>query len=45
LKKGYGDRVEILQGVTEGATIIATPGDAAREGAKVVPIDRDAPQK
>ena len=39
--RDYGDRVEILQGVDEGATIVAAPGDSAREGAKVVPV----PQK
>ena len=30
--RDYGDRVEILQGVEDGATIVAAPGDAAREG-------------
>src|SRR3954468_23848684 len=41
--RDYGDRVEILQGITEGTTIVAVPGDAAREGAKIVPVDRAAP--
>jgi RND family efflux transporter MFP subunit len=36
--RDYGDRVEVVQGVTEGATILAAPGDAAQEGAKIVPI-------
>jgi RND family efflux transporter MFP subunit len=36
--RDYGDRVEIVQGVTEGTTIIAAPGDAAQEGAKIVPV-------
>jgi RND family efflux transporter MFP subunit len=40
--RDYGDRVEILQGVEEGATIVAAPGDSARQGAKIVPITRDA---
>jgi RND family efflux transporter MFP subunit len=40
--RDYGDRVEILQGLTEGTTIVAAPGDAAREGAKIVPVTRDA---
>jgi len=40
--RDYGDRVEILQGVDEGATIIAAPGDSAREGATIVPVTRDA---
>jgi RND family efflux transporter MFP subunit len=39
--RDYGDRVEILQGLTEGTQIIAAPGDMAREGAKVVAVDRD----
>ena len=37
--RDYGDRVEIVQGVTEGTTILAAPGDAAQEGAKIVPIN------
>jgi len=40
--RDYGDRVEILQGVDEGATIVAAPGDSAREGATIVPVSRDA---
>ena len=43
--RDYGDRVEILQGITEGTTIIAAPGDAAREGATIVPVERDAQEK
>jgi RND family efflux transporter MFP subunit len=43
--RDYGDRVEILQGVTDGATIVAVPGDAAREGAKVVAVARETQQK
>lgn len=39
--RDYGDRVEILQGIPEGTTIVAVPGDAAREGAKVLPVSRD----
>jgi RND family efflux transporter MFP subunit len=39
--RDYGDRVEILQGVSEGTTIVAAPGDTAREGAKIVPVSRD----
>jgi RND family efflux transporter MFP subunit len=42
--RDYGDRVEIVQGVDEGATIVAAPGDSAREGATIVPVSRD-PQK
>ena len=40
--RDYGDRVEILQGVSEGTTIVAAPGDTAREGATIVPVTRDA---
>jgi RND family efflux transporter MFP subunit len=36
--RDYGDRVEILQGVDEGATILAAPGETAREGAKILPV-------
>jgi RND family efflux transporter MFP subunit len=36
--RDYGDRVEISQGVTEGTTILAAPGDTAQEGAKIVPV-------
>jgi multidrug efflux pump subunit AcrA (membrane-fusion protein) len=43
--RDYGDRVEILQGIAEGTTIVAVPGDAARDGATIVPIDRDAQGK
>jgi RND family efflux transporter MFP subunit len=42
--RDYGDRVEILQGLTDGTQIIAAPGDMAREGGKVVPVDRDGPR-
>jgi RND family efflux transporter MFP subunit len=42
--RDYGDRVEILDGVEEGATIVAAPGDSARQGAKIVPVTRDAPK-
>jgi RND family efflux transporter MFP subunit len=43
--RDYGDRVEILQGVEEGATVIAVPGDVAREGARVVAVLGDAQGK
>jgi RND family efflux transporter MFP subunit len=39
--RDYGDRLEILGGVDEGTTILAVAGDTAREGAKVVPFDRE----
>ena len=43
--RDYGDRVEILQGIAEGATILAVPGDTAREGAKIVPVESAAAQR
>jgi RND family efflux transporter MFP subunit len=36
--RDYGDRVEIAQGVTEGTTILAAPGESAQEGLKIVPV-------
>ena len=39
--RDYGDRVEIVQGLEEGTVIVAAPGDAAREGARIVPVSRD----
>jgi RND family efflux transporter MFP subunit len=39
--RDYGDRVEILQGVAEGTMIVAAPGDVAREGARIVPVERN----
>lgn len=36
--RDYGDRVEIVQGVTQGTTILSAPGDTAQEGAKIVPV-------
>lgn len=41
--RDYGDRVEILQGIDNGATIIAAPTDAAQEGVKIVPVAAGAP--
>ena len=38
--RDHGDRVEIVQGLADGATIVAVPGDAARDGAKIVPVVR-----
>jgi RND family efflux transporter MFP subunit len=42
--RDYGDRVEIVQGIAEGATILMVPGDTA-EGAKIVPVDAAAGQR
>jgi RND family efflux transporter MFP subunit len=42
--RDYGDRLEVLQGVEDGTMIVAAPGDAAREGARIIPVTPDAPQ-
>lgn len=36
--RDYGDRLEILSGLSEGDTIVPRPGDALREGVKVEPV-------
>ncbi len=36
--RDYGDKLEILSGVEEGDTLIPNPGDNAREGLKVNPV-------
>jgi multidrug efflux pump subunit AcrA (membrane-fusion protein) len=36
--RDYGDKLEVLNGLTEGDTIIPKPGDAVREGVKVEPV-------
>jgi len=36
--RDYGDRLEIVSGLADGNTIIANPGDAAREDLKVNPV-------
>jgi RND family efflux transporter MFP subunit len=43
--RDYGDRVEILQGLSTRETIVAAPGDAAREGTKIIPVSSTPPQK
>ena len=39
--RDYGDKLEVLSGLTEGETIIPKPGDAIREGVKVEPVAAD----
>jgi RND family efflux transporter MFP subunit len=41
LGKDYGDRIEVLDGLRDGETIIPNPGDLAREGLKVEPVLAD----
>jgi multidrug efflux pump subunit AcrA (membrane-fusion protein) len=36
--RDYGDRLEVLSGLSEGDIIIPTPGDAVTEGVKVAPV-------
>ncbi|HEY7334518.1 MAG TPA: efflux RND transporter periplasmic adaptor subunit [Bryobacteraceae bacterium] len=36
--RDYGDKLEIAQGLEEGETIVANPGDTAQEGVKVDPV-------
>lgn len=36
--RDYGDKLEVLNGLSAGATIIANPGDSAQEGALVNPV-------
>jgi len=46
--RDYGDRIEVRSGLQEGETIIANPGDVAREGLKVDPVpvaEKQAPAK
>ena len=39
--RDYGDRVEVLQGLSEGVDILTSPTDSAREGARIVPVSTD----
>jgi RND family efflux transporter MFP subunit len=41
--RDYGDRLEVLNGLSDGDTIVPRPGDAVREGVKVEPVF--APEK
>jgi len=36
--RDYGDRLEVINGLTEGESIIANPSDTAREGLEVQPV-------
>jgi RND family efflux transporter MFP subunit len=36
--RDYGDRIEVMSGLRDGDTIIASPGDIFQEGAEVDPI-------
>ena len=36
--RDFGDRIEVVNGLQEGDTIIPNPGDLAREGVSVDPL-------
>jgi len=36
--RDYGDKLEITEGLREGDTIIANPGDSTGEGARIEPV-------
>jgi RND family efflux transporter MFP subunit len=38
--RDYGDRLELLNGVPEGARVILNPGDVIQEGQKVDPVQK-----
>jgi RND family efflux transporter MFP subunit len=39
--RDYGNKLEIVQGLQEGDTIVANPGDSTQEGAKVEPVAQE----
>jgi RND family efflux transporter MFP subunit len=39
--RDYGDRLEVLQGLSEGAEILTAPTESAREGTKIIPVTTD----
>jgi len=43
--RDYGDRVEVVQGVEEGTTILAAPGEIAQDGVKIVPVSSGGAQQ
>jgi multidrug efflux pump subunit AcrA (membrane-fusion protein) len=36
--RDYGDRLEVLDGLSEGDTVVQNPGDIVHEGMKVEPV-------
>ena len=42
--RDYGDRVEILQGIDNGTTIVTAPTDSAQDGVKIIPVAAGNPQ-
>jgi RND family efflux transporter MFP subunit len=43
--RDYGDRIEVLGGLEEGARLVINPSDAVREGVKVKPVTERPAQK
>ena len=41
--RDYGDRIEVLAGLEEGARLVINPSDAVREGVKVKPVATERP--
>jgi multidrug efflux pump subunit AcrA (membrane-fusion protein) len=39
--RDYGNKLEIVQGIQEGDTIVANPGDSTQEGVKVDPVAQE----
>jgi RND family efflux transporter MFP subunit len=43
--RDYGDRLEVVNGLTEGDTLVRNPRDVVREGTKVEVVVTEAPEK
>jgi multidrug efflux pump subunit AcrA (membrane-fusion protein) len=43
--RDYGDKIEILSGLTAGQQLAVNPGDSIQEHAKVTPVTLAAPKK
>jgi RND family efflux transporter MFP subunit len=43
LGRDFGDRIEVLSGLEEGARLVINPSDAIREGVKVKPVATERP--
>jgi RND family efflux transporter MFP subunit len=41
--RDYGDKLEVMNGLRDGDTIIANPGDSARDGSQVDPVPAPQP--
>lgn len=43
--RDYGDRIEVVQGVEEGTTILAAPGEIAQDGVRIAPVSSAGAQR